>query len=77
MPNSQLQSFAKQSGKSLSDIERYWKDAKESIANGRSEDDLKDKDWAMIVATVKKRAGINESFLESKLNAKDYITIYT
>lgn len=62
MPNAQLQSFAKQSGKSLSDIERYWDEAKKSIANGRQEDELNDKDWATIVAIVKKRAGIEESF---------------
>lgn len=74
MPTPSLQSIADKSKKSLSDIERYWADAKEQL----NKDELTDEDYAYITSIVKKRAGIDESFssfLKSKLSMKEFIDI--
>lgn len=69
MPVPVLKALADKSGKSLADLERYWNDAKKQL----DKKDMADDDYAYIMSIVKKRAGINESFLESKLAAKEYI----
>ena len=77
MPIPALKSLADKSGKSLSDLERYYNDAKKQLGKEPS-----DSDYAYIIGIVKKRAGIKEiemkvkDFIESKLNAKDFIEKY-
>lgn len=63
MPVSFLKNLAKETGKSLSDLERYWDEAKDQVGDN----------YALVTAIVKKRAGVKESFMESNLSAKDYI----
>ena len=65
MPVSFLKNLSKQTSVSLSDLERYWDEAKKQTDN-----------YAIITSIVKKRAGVKESFIESSLSSKDYITIY-
>lgn len=63
MPVSFLKNLAKETGKSLADLERYWDEAKAQEGDN----------YALITAIVKKRAGVKESFVESELSAKEFI----
>jgi hypothetical protein len=75
MPASVLQSIADKSGKSISDLEAYWKEAEKQADEKGLKDDSK---YAYMTAIVKKRAGLKEnfsSFLSSSQTAKDFLTI--
>lgn len=68
MPIPQLRSFAKQSGKSLDDVERYYKDAKKQ-AEKQGQDD----NYSYIIGIVKKRCGLessNEDWTVNSLSRK-------
>jgi hypothetical protein len=54
MPTTQLKNLAKETGKSLQTIEKYWDEAKKTI--GKDQKDFNDKDWATVFSIVKKRA---------------------
>lgn len=78
MPSPYIDTLAKETGKSVDTLEGYWKEAeKQADEKGLSGDSK----YAYMTAIVKRRAGVNESklkeFLDSKLNANDYLTIYT
>lgn len=60
MPTSQVKSIANRSGKSVADIEKYVDRAKKSAKKQGQEDN-----WAYIMGTVKRMAGISESIEES------------
>lgn len=59
MPVPMLKSLAKKSGKSLSDAEKYWEEAKTSASKKFSKKD--DRYWAYVAGIVKHRLGITES----------------
>ena len=63
MPVPFLKNLSKSTGKSIDDLERYWNDAKKQVGDN----------YALITSIVKKRAGVNESFIQSTLSAKDFI----
>lgn len=63
MPVPFLKNLSKSTGKSIDDLERYWNDAKKQVGDN----------YALIASIVKKRAGVNESFIQSTLSAKDFI----
>lgn len=58
MPSDALKSLAKKSEKSLADLERYWKEAKNDVPS-----DVDDK-YAYIMGIVKKRAGLSEEVMK-------------
>lgn len=64
MPVSFLKNLSKSTGKSLTDLERYWDEAKKQVGD----------DYSQVTAIVKKRAGVKESFIESKETAKEYLS---
>jgi len=66
MPVPFLQNLSKSTGKPLADLERYWKEAKDQVGDN----------YAQITAIVKRRAGVKESFVESDLNANDFLKLY-
>lgn len=61
MPNSIIQSFAKKTGKSVSDVEALWKKA-EDIASKNSDIDGGEAKYAYIVGILKKMLSIDEDF---------------
>ena len=81
MPSPYIKQISKETGKSVSELERYWKKAKEITKDefGISENDFKDKHYAYATAIVKKMAGVKESiitvadFINSGKSAKDFI----
>lgn len=61
MPIPVIKKYASESGKSIDDVENYWKDAKKSADeawNGKKKDDHY---WAYVTSIVKKRCGLSES----------------
>lgn len=63
MPATVLKALAKKSEKSVQDLERYWKEAKESAKDkGFTEDE--DRFWAYTMGIVKRRAGLSEDLQE-------------
>ena len=63
MPVPVLQSFAKKSGKSIEELERYWNEAKEA-ANKKGLDPDSPQYFAYVTSVVKSRAGLKESLIE-------------
>lgn len=61
MPSEALKSMAEKHGVSLSDAERYWKEAKKSAAEGGHTED-----WGYIMGIVKKRMGIRSSIVTAE-----------
>lgn len=68
MPTPQLKSFAEKSGKPISDLERYWDQAKTDAAEKFKHGSKKF--WAYVVGIVKRRAGLSE-----QLTFRDYLLI--
>ena len=60
MSNTFLKKLAKQTDKSLEDLERYWKETKDQVGDN----------YKLITAIVKRRA---RGFVESDLTAEEYI----
>lgn len=56
MPVPALKNLAKETGKSLDDLERYWDEAKAQVKPGDADDK-----WAMVMAIVKRRAGASKT----------------
>lgn len=74
MPASVVQSIAKQSGKSVSEVEKLWKKAKgitKDKFNIDSEDNFSDRHWGYATGVTKKMAGISKE-KEIKLT-KNYL----
>jgi hypothetical protein len=63
MPVPVLQSFAKKSGKSIEELERYWTEAKEA-AKKKGLDPDSPQFFAFVTSVVKSRAGLKESLIE-------------
>ena len=63
MPAAVLKSFAKKSGKSIEELERFWNEAKKAATEKGLEKDSP-QFFAFVTAIVKKRAGLNESLEE-------------
>ncbi len=63
MPVPVLQSFAKKSGKSIEELERYWSEAKEA-ATKKGLDPDSPQYFAYVTSVVKSRAGLKESLIE-------------
>ena len=66
MPAELVKSFAKKTGKSVSEVEEKWKEAKASVKKSNpelSEDD--DKFWEFVVGRLKKMLGIKENRIEN------------
>lgn len=62
MPSNVLKGFAKKSGKSMSDLERYWDEAKKSVKENYPDVAVgSDRYYKIVVGIVKKRAGLSES----------------
>lgn len=81
MPSPYIKQLAKETGKSVSELERYWKKAKEITKDDFdvAEDNFQDKHFAYATAIVKRMAGVKESvitvsdFLQSGKTANDFI----
>ena len=58
MPNSIVKSFAEKTGKSISEVEAEWDEAKETVNKKISETD--EKFYPTVVALLKKKLQINE-----------------
>ena len=67
-PAAALKSLAKEAGKSYSEAERYYEEAKHQRmkSEGKKEDELNDKDYSYIMGVVKKRLGLKTKPVESK-----------
>jgi len=63
MPAPVLKSFAKKSGKSIEELERFWNEAKKAATEKGLEKDSP-QFFAFVTAIVKKRAGLDESLEE-------------
>lgn len=63
MPVPVLQSFAKKSGKSIEELERYWNEAKEA-ATKKGLDPDSPQYFAFVTAVVKQRAGLKENLID-------------
>jgi len=63
MPAAVLKSFAKKSGKSIEELERFWNEAKKAATEKGLEKDSP-QFFAFVTAIVKKRAGLKESLEE-------------
>ena len=63
MPAPVLKSFAKKSGKSIEELERYWNEAKKAATEKGLEKDSP-QFFAFVTAIVKRRAGLKESLEE-------------
>lgn len=82
MPSPYLKTLAKETGKSIGDLERYWKKAKEITKDDFNVDekDFQDKHYAYATAIVKRMAGVKEQvisvvdFIESGKSADDFIS---
>lgn len=79
MPNNIVKGLADKSNKSVKEVEKLWDEAK-NIAEqelGKKEKDFNDRDWKYVTGILKNMLDIEESytvdFLNSKLNAKQYI----
>lgn len=81
MPSAQLKSFAKKSGKSMADLERYWDEAKKESKEKFGSKKAKGF-WPYVVGIVERRAGLRKvhehiSFtdfvvLESRMDAEGW-----
>jgi hypothetical protein len=74
MPVPMLKSLAKKSGKSLSDAEKYWEEAKTSALKKFNKKD--NRYWAYVAGIVKQRMGLSESisfkeFLNETMSSSD------
>jgi hypothetical protein len=80
MPSPYLKKLASETGKSESELEKYWQEAKE-VASEKfdvKESDFTDKQYAYATSIVKKKAGIKEvvkvsDFINSKLSVDKFI----
>jgi hypothetical protein len=73
MPVSFLQGLSKDTGISVSTLERYWREAEKQATDKGLTDDSK---YAYMTSIVKRRAGISENFkgfLDSKVGAKQFL----
>jgi len=77
MPNNIVKDFAKKTKKSVTEVEKLWKKAKEIASDtfGKSEKDFKDKEWGYATGTLKNMLGIKEStFVDFLKSDKDLVS---
>ena len=65
MPSNVVKSYAKQSGKSIQEVEAIWNEAKNDAYKkfGEKEDD---RFWSYVNAVTKKRCGLSENICTFK-----------
>lgn len=85
MPSAYVKSLSKETGKSVSEIEKLWDKAKEIASDtfNKGEDDFDDREYKFSVGVVKNMLGLDErvldptNFLNSEKSAKEYIETLT
>jgi len=81
MPSPYVNKLAKETGKSVAEVEKLWGKAKEIASDnfGKKEDDFGSKEYSYTVGIVKNMLGVKEEILDptkfqdSKLSAKEFI----
>ena len=81
MPSPYVNKLAKETGKSVSEVEKLWDKAKEITSDtfGKKEDDFGSKEYSYTTGIVKNMLGVKEELLDptkfqdSKLSAKQFI----
>jgi len=85
MPSAYVRSLSKETGKSVSEIEKLWDKAKEITSEtfNKDEDEFDDREYKYSVGIVRNMIGLDErvldptNFLNSDKSAKDYIETIT
>lgn len=69
MPTPYLQTLSDEQGIPMSDLERYWDEAKKQRAadQKKSVSKFTDSDWAYVTGVVQKRAGVKESVIQERI----------
>ena len=69
MPTPYLQTLSDEQGIPMSDLERYWDEAKKQRAadQKKSVSKFTDSDWAYVTGVVQKRAGVKESKIRERV----------
>lgn len=81
MPSPYVNTLAKETGKTVKEIEKLWNQAKQIAADtlGKAEKDFKSEDYQYVIGIVKNMLGMKESlldpsiFMKSGKSAKDFI----
>lgn len=85
MPSPYIKSLSRETGKSESELEKLWSKAKEITSDtfNKKESEFGEKEYSYTVGIVKNMLGLKEEvlnpakFLESEMNAREYIETIT
>jgi hypothetical protein len=85
MPSPYIKSLSRETGKSESELEKLWSKAKEITSDtfNKKESEFGEKEYSYTVGIIKNMLGLKEEvlnpakFLESEMNAREYIETIT